>query len=76
LGEALHEIRRAELTRSLNKLSALNERDKQEIQYLTERIVNKILNEPTQALKEEASHGGGYRYVEALRALFGLKERK
>jgi glutamyl-tRNA reductase len=74
--DALHEIRQAELARSLNKLSGMNERDKQEVEYLTERIVNKILNEPTQALKNEACHGAGYKYVDALRALFRLKEKK
>ncbi len=71
--ESLHEIRKAELARSLNKLSDLSESDRREIEYLTERIVNKILNRPTQALKEEASRGAGYRSVDAIKSLFGLK---
>lgn len=70
--EALHNIRRAELNRLFNKLPALNGREKEEIEYLTERIVNKILNEPIQALKAEAMHGSG-KYAEALKHLFGLK---
>jgi glutamyl-tRNA reductase len=71
--ESLHEIRKSELSRTLNKLPNLDSREKEEIEYLTERIVNKILNQPTQALKDEASQGAGYRYVETLKNLFGLK---
>lgn len=71
--EALHDVRRDELTRALNKLPELGESEKQEIEYLTERIVNKILNQPTQFLKKEASRGAGYRYIDALKDLFGLK---
>jgi glutamyl-tRNA reductase len=74
--ESLHAIREGELERSLKKLSRLSERDRREVEYLTERIVNKILNQPTQALKNEASHGAGYKYVEALKALFGLKDKE
>jgi len=71
--ESLHEIRKAELDRSLNKMPDLDESDRQEIEYLTERIVNKILNHPTQALKEEATRGAGYRNIDAIKNLFGLK---
>ncbi|RJP72035.1 MAG: glutamyl-tRNA reductase [Candidatus Abyssobacteria bacterium SURF_17] len=71
--QALHGIRESELTRTLSKLPELGEREKREIEYLTERIVNKILNEPTQALKQEASGGAEYRYIEALKNLFDLK---
>lgn len=73
LHESLHEVRRAELERSFNKLPDLKDSDRREIEYLTERIVNKILNQPTQALRKEASKGSGYKYVEALKDLFGLK---
>ncbi len=71
--QELHDIRKAELTRSLNKLPDLNERDRQEIEYLTERIVNKILNQPTQVLKNKPMQEAGYRYIDALKDLFGLK---
>jgi glutamyl-tRNA reductase len=70
--EALHGIRRAELDRLFHKLPNLNGKEKEEVEYLTERIVNKILNEPTQVLKAEAAHGSG-KYAEALKHLFGLK---
>ena len=71
--DSFHDIRKAELDRSLNKMSDLSESDRREIEYLTERIVNKILNQPTQTLKDEASRGAGYINVEAIRSLFGLK---
>ncbi len=71
--EELHKIRKSELERSLNKMAGLNEENKREIDYLTERIVNKILNQPMQVLKKESSQGAGFRYIEALKNLFGLK---
>lgn len=71
--EALHELRKVELSRSLNKMPDLDEDSRREIEYLTERIVNKILNQPTQALKEEASRSGGYKLVDAIKQLFDLK---
>lgn len=71
--ESLHEIREAELARSLNKLPSLSEDDRREIEYLTERIVNKILNQPTQILKKEASQHAGYKHLDAIKNLFGLK---
>lgn len=71
--QALHEIRQSELARTINKMPNIGDREKQEIEYLTERIVNKILNQPTQVLKKEASRGTGYRYIDALKDLFGLE---
>jgi glutamyl-tRNA reductase len=71
--ESFHEIREAELARSLNKLPNLSEDDRREIEYLTERIVNKILNQPTQILKKEASQHTGYKHLDAIKNLFGLK---
>lgn len=71
--EELHGIREAELARSLNKLSDLAESDRREIEYLTERIVNKILNQPTQVLRKKPTQEAGYRYIDALKDLFGLE---
>jgi len=71
--EELHEIRKAELARSLNKLPELSDGYKREIEYLTERIVNKILNHPTRVLREETTQDVAFRYIDALKSLFGLK---
>jgi glutamyl-tRNA reductase len=71
--EELHEIRKAELARSLNKLPELSDAYKREVEYLTERIVNKILNHPTQVLRKEATRDVAFRYIDALKSLFGLK---
>ena len=71
--ESLHEIRKTELARMLNKLPDMGETEKREVEYLTERIVNKILNQPTQVLKKEASHESGYKHIDALKDLFNLK---
>ena len=69
LHESLHEVRQVELDRALNKLSDVSDRDKEEIEYLTERIVNKILNEPTQVVKKEMTKGTGYKHIDALKDL-------
>jgi glutamyl-tRNA reductase len=71
--KSLHDVRKAELARSLNKMPDLDESSKREVEYLTERIVNKILNQPTQALKEEASRSDGYKLVDAIKQLFDIK---
>jgi glutamyl-tRNA reductase len=72
LRESHHDIRKAELARAFNKMPDMKANDRQEVEYLTERIVNKILNQPTQVLKKEASQGG-YKHIEAIKKLFDLK---
>lgn len=74
LHESLHQIRQEELQKTLSKLPSLSEKERQEIEYLTERIVNKILSQPSRALKTGAKDTKGLHIIEAVKALFGLKE--
>lgn len=66
------QIRQGELARALPRLATLTAHDKQVIEALSRRIVNKLLHEPTVRLKDAASSNGAVHYDEALRELFGL----
>jgi glutamyl-tRNA reductase len=65
-------IRQAELTWALNKLDGLSERERRVLLTFSQRLVNKILHQPTVRLKEQANGRQAYRYTETLRDLFGI----
>lgn len=67
-------IRERELKKTLSKLSSLSIKDKKEIEYLTRRIVNNLLDDPKRKLKEKAGKGNGYLYIKAVEELFKLDE--
>ena len=62
-------VRRAELARTLPRLSNLSPRDRERIEALTAAIVNKLLHEPIQQLKRP---GVGAQYAAVVHELFGL----
>ena len=68
------EIRQTEIERALNKLGDISDKDREEIEYLTKRIVNKILNSPISAIREEVVEGNGFRILDATQKLFNLGE--
>jgi len=37
-----------------------------------ERTINKLLHHPAKVAKQEAKNGGGYRYMEIIKKLFGI----
>lgn len=51
LREKVEQLRQEELTRAISRLPELTERERQVIEAMTVTLVNKILNDPTQALK-------------------------
>jgi glutamyl-tRNA reductase len=65
-------IRRAELEKTLRRLPQLSEADRRRIETMTEALVNKLLHDPTQRLKAEASLGQSCDYAAAARYLFAL----
>ena len=67
-----HGVSRDELDRLFNKLSHLNEKDREQIERTVERIVNKLLHPPLEALKVEAREGTPHGLINALKRLFGL----
>jgi len=68
-------VRQQELELLFNRLD-LDERDRQLVEKMSHRLVNKILHQPTTRLKKEAAAGNGVAYTTALRHLFALDQGK
>ncbi len=74
MAEELRAIREQELQKTLAALPDLTEKQRHEVGYLTERIVNKILQSPMTQLKHEIGHHDPHTVLHLVRRLFGLKE--
>lgn len=70
----LNVIRARELQKTLDALPELTEKERQEVEYLTKRIVNTILQRPLTELKREAGAEDPVRTFSVIRRLFGLKD--
>lgn len=66
-------IRRVELERLRHSFGELTEKQVGLLDELTNRIVNKLLHEPTMRLKEIAGGSDAGRYAEVVRHLFSLQ---
>jgi glutamyl-tRNA reductase len=69
-------IRQAELERSLSRMGDLTEKQKNQVEALTQAIVNKLLHAPLVALKKSAGDPEGSGHVEAARVLFDLGQEE
>lgn len=67
-----HSIGKEELSRLKPKLKNFNNGDWEQVVYTMERTINKLLHHPAKVAKQEAKNGGGYRYVETIKKLFGI----
>ncbi|MBI2472346.1 MAG: glutamyl-tRNA reductase [Planctomycetes bacterium] len=67
-----HTIGKEELDRLKPKLKNLDNEDWEQVVYTMERAINKLLHHPAKVAKQEAKNGGGYRYVETIKKLFGI----
>lgn len=67
-----HAIGKEELARLKTKLKNIDNGDWEQVIYTVERTINKLLHHPAKVAKQEAKNGGGYRYVEIIRKLFGI----
>lgn len=68
LRKQAEEIRQREMSRALAKLDGLTEDQMSAVDALTRSIVNRLLHDPTSALKD----GAGKAHAPAVRDLFGL----
>ncbi|HLB25405.1 MAG TPA: glutamyl-tRNA reductase [Nitrospirota bacterium] len=66
------EIRAAELERAMSRLGELKEKQKKQVEALTQAIVNKLLHSPLIALKKSAGDPEGSSHIESARVLFGV----
>jgi glutamyl-tRNA reductase len=72
LRERAEEIRQGELGKFDARLGDLEPKERAAVEQLTRGIVNKLLHEPTVALKDAAGSARADRLADALRTLFGL----
>lgn len=69
-------IRQSVLKKSLNKMPDLTEAEIERIEAMTQALVKKILDAPTQRLRAEAACPHAPEYASVARTLFGLKDSK
>lgn len=73
LREHFHKIGEDELLRLKPKLKNIQDEDWERVVYTMERTINKLLHQPAKVGKQEAKNGGGHKYVEVVKKLFGIK---
>jgi glutamyl-tRNA reductase len=74
LRRKVHQLARAEVARAAGRLDGEDQRSHELIERVAERIVNKLLHDPTERLKTHAANGNGNAYAQAIRDLFALDE--
>lgn len=74
LSQELNAVRERELAKTLNRLPDLSEKDREEVEYLSKRIVNNILQRPLKNIKQEIRDEEEVGVLQVVRRLFGLKE--
>lgn len=74
LREQWHDISRDELELLNKKLDHLSDGDRATVERSVERIVNKLLHPPLEALRNEARGGAPHGLLDALKRLFHISE--
>jgi len=74
MSEELHAIRERELQKTLAALGDLTPRQREEVAYLTQRIVNSILQRPMTHIKHEIGHHDPGTVIHLVKRLFGIEE--
>lgn len=74
MANELNAIRERELQKTLHALPDLTDKQREEVEYLTKRIVNTILQRPMTQLKQEVTEDDSGRVLSLIKRLFGLKE--
>ena len=69
------EIRQAELQKTLRRLPDLTDAERLRIDALTQALVKKILDNPTNRLRAEATLPNAPEYAALVRSLFGLENQ-
>ena len=72
--QELNAIRERELEKTLNALPDLTDRQREEVAYLSKRIVNNILQRPMHQIKQEVVREDPNRVLHLVKRLFGLEE--
>jgi glutamyl-tRNA reductase len=73
LRQQAERLRRAELEKTLRRMPDLTPAERERIDLMTQALVKKILQAPTQRLRAEAACPHGSAYASVARTLFGLE---
>ncbi len=72
-----HALAQEEVERTLHKLAGASDADKEQIEELARRIVNKLLHDPVRMLRDGAHGGAGMTpYLHAMEKLFQLEDQE
>jgi len=74
MSEELNAIRERELKKTLAALGDLTPKQRQEVEYLAQRIVNAILQRPMTHIKHEIGHHDPNTVIHLVKRLFGIEE--
>lgn len=74
LKQRADEIKIDELARLMNKLTELDDRQRDEVRRAFDRLVNKLLHPPLESLRDEAASGTPHGLLDALKRLFRLQD--
>ncbi len=74
MAQEFNAIRERELAKTLGALPDLTEKQRKEVEYLTKRIVNTLLQRPMTQIKREVTQEDPHRVLLLVKRLFGLKE--
>jgi glutamyl-tRNA reductase len=70
-----HALAQDELGKTISKLSSASDDDKRNLEELTRRIVNKLLHDPIQVLRDVSTeHAPMTQYLHAVEKLFNLEQ--
>jgi glutamyl-tRNA reductase len=72
--ERFHAMGEEEVRRTLGKLNGLSAPQRQEVEELARRIINKVLHPPSEALRKEGVQGSDFTFIELVRKLFGINK--
>ncbi|MED5563161.1 MAG: glutamyl-tRNA reductase, partial [Gemmatimonadota bacterium] len=67
------DVRRSELDRLWQKLSHMSEDDRDLVEAFSKQLLNKLLHDPTERLKQGAGNGRGVEFIDAVRYLHDLE---
>ncbi len=73
LRRKVEQLRNRELDKTFANLKHLSDADRKAVTAMANALVNKILHQPTQVLKQQQLNGGAQAYVDALQTLFALE---
>ena len=72
--DSFYTVGKEELKESLAKLQDIDEKGREEVSYLVKRVINRLLHNPTTALKDEVLNGEKQSVIKLARKLFGINK--